>query len=214
MSLALELARAEARSLVVERKAHLEAFGSRSIVIAAHTVRTFARLGCASEILAKGVALRRARTYFRDRELFNVEFDAPAPGEVPRFMNLQQQVLVHPQPDSEWRIDWQVPADTDAEAERAEGRLRRRIREVIGEADYELTWLTAYRFHERVASRLRAGRVLLAGDAAHLFAPFGARRRPRRRALDRDQARRLRLRRARRARAGGAGAGDRAGARR
>jgi 2-polyprenyl-6-methoxyphenol hydroxylase-like FAD-dependent oxidoreductase len=84
-------------------------------------------------------------------------------------------VLIHPQPDSEWRIDWQVPSETDAEAERESGRLDERIHAIVGETPYELAWLTAYRFHERVASRFRAGRVFLAGDAAHVFAPFGAR---------------------------------------
>jgi len=90
--------------------------------------------------------------------------------------NPGRQVLIHPQPDDIWRIDWQVPPETDVEAERGNGVLDRRIRQVIGrETDYELLWLTAYRFHERVADRFRIGRVFLAGDAAHVVSPFGAR---------------------------------------
>jgi 3-(3-hydroxy-phenyl)propionate hydroxylase len=46
----------------------------------------------------------------------------------------------------------------------------------VGQATaYELVWVTAYRFHQRLAPRFRIGRVLLAGDAAHLMSPFGAR---------------------------------------
>jgi 2-polyprenyl-6-methoxyphenol hydroxylase-like FAD-dependent oxidoreductase len=89
--------------------------------------------------------------------------------------NPGRQVLVHPQPDGEWRIDWQVPAETDAQAERESGALDRRVRELVGDASYELVWLTAYRFHQRLADSFRSGRVFLAGDAAHLMAPFGAR---------------------------------------
>jgi len=64
----------------------------------------------------------RARLPFpRERRFF---FDPP--------WNPGRQVLIHPQPDDTWRIDWQVPPGTDVEAERASGGLERRVRAVIG----------------------------------------------------------------------------------
>lgn len=90
--------------------------------------------------------------------------------------NRGRQVLVHPQPDGIWRIDWQTPPDTDADLELASGRLDERIRQVVGSGTpYELVWMTAYRFSQRVAAAFRLGRVFLAGDAAHVMSPFGAR---------------------------------------
>ncbi len=89
--------------------------------------------------------------------------------------NPGRQVLIHPCPDSTFRIDWQVPPEFDLEAEEATGGLDRRIRQVIGDRPYTLLWRSVYRFHSRVATRLRVGRVLLAGDVAHMYAPFGAR---------------------------------------
>ncbi len=89
--------------------------------------------------------------------------------------NPGRQVLVHQCPDGVWRIDWQVPADFDLTAENTSGGLDRRISQVTGGEPYELVWASAYRFAERVAGTFSQGRVYLAGDAAHVYAPFGAR---------------------------------------
>ncbi len=117
----------------------------------------------------------------RDRFLIaDVRARMPFPRDERRFFfdppqNPGRTMLAHPQPDDEWRLDWQVPGDTDADVERRSGRLDERIRRVAGHADYELVWATAYRFQQRVADGWRSGRAFLAGDAAHLFSPFGAR---------------------------------------
>ncbi len=89
--------------------------------------------------------------------------------------NPGRQVLIHPCPDSTYRIDWQVPADFDLAVEEASGALERRIRAIVGDREYEVVWRSVYRFSSRVASRFRVGRVLLAGDTAHVYSPFGAR---------------------------------------
>ncbi|MFB9895763.1 FAD-dependent monooxygenase [Planobispora takensis] len=103
----------------------------------------------------------KAALPFPDERRFS--FDPP--------WNPGRQVLVHPCPDSVWRIDWQVPPTFDA----ATADIDAMVRRITGDRPYEIVWRSLYRFHERVASRFRDGRVFLAGDAAHLYAPFGAR---------------------------------------
>src|SRR5262249_42185409 len=69
--------------------------------------------------------------------------------------NPGRQVLIHPCPGSTYRIDWQVPPDFDLAAEESSGGLDRRIRQIIGPRPYKLVWHTVYRFHSRIADRMR-----------------------------------------------------------
>jgi 3-(3-hydroxy-phenyl)propionate hydroxylase len=73
---------------------------------------------------------------------------------------------------------WRVLLPTDpAESEESmmrPGRIEERLQAVHpNPAGYELRHRTAYRVHERVADEYVAGRVLLAGDAAHINNPLG-----------------------------------------
>ncbi|RJO77557.1 pentachlorophenol monooxygenase [Nocardia panacis] len=136
---------------------------------------------------AQGAQLRRLLGIGFEGESFDDRFlicdirtDLPDWSRERRFYfdpewNPGRQVLIHPCPDSTFRIDWQVPGDYDLDAEESTGELDARIRRIIGDRPYGIVWKSVYRFHSRIADRLRAGRVLLAGDCAHLVAPFGAR---------------------------------------
>ena len=137
--------------------------------------------GSRADVLRRELGLTFDGRTFGDQFLIcDVRTDLPGWDTERRFYfdpewNPGRQVLIHPCPDSTFRIDWQVPPDFDLAAEEASGGLDARIRQVVGDRPYEVVWKSVYRFHSRVVDRMRVGRVLVAGDAAHLVSPFGAR---------------------------------------
>jgi 3-(3-hydroxy-phenyl)propionate hydroxylase len=87
-----------------------------------------------------------------------------------------QSVLLHRQCDNVWRIDFQLGWDADPEREKQPEHVIPRIQAMLGQdVEFDLEWVSVYQFACRRIDRLRYGRVLFAGDAAHQVSPFGAR---------------------------------------
>lgn len=90
--------------------------------------------------------------------------------------NRGQSVLLHKQPDDMWRIDFQVGWNVDREAVTRPENVEPRIRAMLGEdVDFKKEWYSVYTFQCRRMARFVHGRVIFAGDSAHLVSPFGAR---------------------------------------
>ena len=88
-------------------------------------------------------------------------------------------VLMHRQPDDVWRIDYQLRADEDgAEAVKPENvlpRVRAHLAWIGEHEPWEAQWISIYNAKCLSLPRYRDGRVLFAGDAAHLVPIFGVR---------------------------------------
>jgi 3-(3-hydroxy-phenyl)propionate hydroxylase len=88
-------------------------------------------------------------------------------------------LLMHKQPDDIWRIDYQLRDDEDPdEAVKPENVLPRvasHLRMIGERDDWEPVWISMYKANALTLERYRHGRVLFAGDAAHLVPIFGVR---------------------------------------
>ena len=88
-------------------------------------------------------------------------------------------VLVHKQPDDVWRIDYQLQDGEDPDAAIAPQNVLPRVQsllDMMGEtAEWAPIWTGIYKANALTLQRYRHGRVLLAGDAAHLLPIFGVR---------------------------------------
>ena len=119
-------------------------------------------------------------TQFDERFLIaDVEMTADFPSErwfwfEPPF-HAGQSALLHKQPDNIYRIDLQLGADADAQEESKQERVIPRIQAMMGDRPFELDWVSVYSFRCARLQRFVHGRIVFAGDSAHVVSPFGAR---------------------------------------
>ena len=146
-----------------------DAKGQRSSFVARYAVacdggasRTRERLG-----------IRFAGSTFAEKWLVvDVEGDDYPPREIRFFCDPARPVVTLPV--SKGRRRWEfllMPGDDEARFADLDN-ARALIRDIGGSTPREIERSLVYTFHARMAERFRAGRILLAGDAAHVMPPF------------------------------------------
>ena len=126
------------------------------------------------------MGLAFAGQVFEERFLIaDVRMKAPFPNErlfwFDPVFHAGGSALLHKQPDDVYRLDFQLGPGADPEAERQPERVIPRVAAVVGETPFELEWCSVYAFRCARLERFVHGRVIFAGDSAHVVSPFGAR---------------------------------------
>lgn len=118
---------------------------------------------------------------FEDRFLIaDIRMDEERPAERwfwfdPPF-NPGCSALLHRQPDHLWRLDFQLDRSLSTEDALKPETIDRLVRGMLGaDLSFETVWTSVYKFRCCRLDRFVHGRVLFAGDAAHIVSPFGAR---------------------------------------
>ncbi len=96
----------------------------------------------------------------------------PGLGPVNYVFDPEEWIIILHLPDVV-RVVFQIRADEDeADVLRPEA-VQARLARLVGEAAFTIKGTSIYSVHQRVAESFRVGRVLLAGDAAHINNPAG-----------------------------------------
>ena len=91
----------------------------------------------------------------------------------PHFLGDPRRPVVSlPMSPGRHRWEWLLHAGEPDEPFLRDGRIRALLELWLDGEEVEIERAIVYTFHARVAERWRAGRVLLAGDAAHVMPPF------------------------------------------
>jgi 3-(3-hydroxy-phenyl)propionate hydroxylase len=113
----------------------------------------------------------------------DVRFSTPPPVErhtwIEAPFNEGRAVWQHLMADGVWRIDYQMPPHANPEEVSREEVVRARLDAQFGrhlsEEECRIVWVGPYAYRSECLDQLRHGRVLFAGDSAHVVSPFGAR---------------------------------------
>jgi len=77
-------------------------------------------------------------------------------------------------PPDRWRIHFPTNIDDDENELKRPEALQQRLKQFLGiDHDFDICGCNLYTVHQRVAAKFRVGRVVLAGDAAHVNSPIG-----------------------------------------
>ena len=114
----------------------------------------------------------------------DIRCDLPLPTERLAFFDPQwnpgNTVLVHREPQGIWRVDYQLPAGESPEEALRPESLKQRIDATLAMVGHpglawEMDWCSVYSARTLTLPDYVQGRVLFAGDAAHLLPIFGVR---------------------------------------
>lgn len=114
----------------------------------------------------------------------DIRIDLPLPTERLAFFdppwNPRNTVLMHREPHGIWRIDYQLPADETPEQALEPASLRARINAQLAMVGaegtpWEMDWCSVYSARAMTLPDYQHGRLLFAGDAAHMLPIFGVR---------------------------------------
>lgn len=81
-------------------------------------------------------------------------------------------VAVH-LPDGLWRLMHLARGEPDADETVPDPEIEKYVNQALGDGPFDVEWKSRFRIHLRSAPTYRVGRVLLAGDAAHIHSPAG-----------------------------------------
>jgi 3-(3-hydroxy-phenyl)propionate hydroxylase len=77
-------------------------------------------------------------------------------------------------PPDRWRIHFPTNIDDDENELKRPEALQQRLQKFLGiDHDFEICGCNLYTVHQRVAAKFHSGRVVLAGDSAHVNSPIG-----------------------------------------
>ena len=86
-----------------------------------------------------------------------------------------QSALLHKQAENIYRIDLQLEENIDRKNELDPERVRKRIIKVVKSENFEIDWMSIYKFKCASLDRMVFDRIIFVGDSAHVVSPFGAR---------------------------------------